>query len=239
MAPAKEKEKAREQTAVTIAPRPEQVVEAMRTQSAGLLAESEAFQADTIEQAQGGAALLARISTATSALNTRRMEITRPLDAAKRSVMDLFAPLLTKLEEADKSVRKGMLSFETRRRQEEEKALRVAQAAKEKALREEQERADAAKAAVAAGIPAEKVAEMLPAAPVVPVIPVAAPAVVRADSGAGVTYVDVWKFEVTDVVLLPSAFVVANESAIRKAIQQGQRQIPGVRIWSEQEVRRA
>lgn len=231
--------KQKEQTTVAIAPRPEQVVESLHRQSLDLVLDCNALSVVDITGAQFASDLLGRIGVALKATNDRRLEITRPLDAAKKSVIELFAPLVANLEDADRSVRKSLLAFETLRRQQEDKIRRETEAARQKALREEEERAAAARAAVDAGIPAARVEELLPAAPVVPVMPTAAPALVRSESGSGVTYQTVVKFEVSDATLLPREFLVPNESAIRAAVRTGRRDIPGVRTWEEQEVRRA
>lgn len=43
-----------------------------------------------------------------------------------------------------------------------------------------------------------------------------------------------WTFETTDASLVPREYLIVDESAIRKAIAAGVREIPGVRIFQEQ-----
>lgn len=44
----------------------------------------------------------------------------------------------------------------------------------------------------------------------------------------------VWTFEVTDEDQLPRKFLMADEQHIRKAVAEGIRDIPGVRIWEDE-----
>jgi len=47
----------------------------------------------------------------------------------------------------------------------------------------------------------------------------------------------IWKFEVTDFSLLPDRFKMENATLIGKVVRAGEREIPGVRIWSEDTLR--
>lgn len=58
---------------------------------------------------------------------------------------------------------------------------------------------------------------------------------VGSDSGS-VTFIEVEKFEVLDVTLLPPQYILANEPEIRQAMKRGER-LPGVRYYKEQSVR--
>lgn len=59
---------------------------------------------------------------------------------------------------------------------------------------------------------------------------------VKAQGVKGTT--EVWKFEVTDPAQVPRQYLAVDQSAIRAAIQyQKLREIPGVRIYSETQVR--
>ena len=51
-----------------------------------------------------------------------------------------------------------------------------------------------------------------------------------------VTFVDVKKFEVMDVTMLPIEYILPNEVAIRKAMLEGV-ELPGVRYYTEQSIR--
>jgi len=57
-----------------------------------------------------------------------------------------------------------------------------------------------------------------------------APRGIRTDYGTA-SVRKVWDFEVVDVALVPAAFLMVNEQAIRGAVRGGARSIPGVRIF--------
>lgn len=54
----------------------------------------------------------------------------------------------------------------------------------------------------------------------------------------GISYRDVWRFEVVDPTKVPRQFLQVNESAIRSVVNglKGNAQIPGVRVYCEREV---
>jgi len=43
------------------------------------------------------------------------------------------------------------------------------------------------------------------------------------------------KFEITDINLLPREYLIPNEIKIRKAVNDGYKDIPGLRIWEEEQ----
>jgi hypothetical protein len=43
------------------------------------------------------------------------------------------------------------------------------------------------------------------------------------------------KFEIIDVILLPREYLIPNETKIRKAVNDGYNNIPGLRIWEEEQ----
>jgi hypothetical protein len=47
----------------------------------------------------------------------------------------------------------------------------------------------------------------------------------------------VWKFEVLNTALVPREFLIVDETAIRRAIAAGTREIAGVRIYQEDQLR--
>lgn len=55
---------------------------------------------------------------------------------------------------------------------------------------------------------------------------------------AGVSFKDVWKFEIVDASKLPIEYLMPDEKAIRKTVSglMGKTNIPGVRVWSEKGV---
>lgn len=71
-----------------------------------------------------------------------------------------------------------------------------------------------------------------------PIVPVVAPVVKAVPKVQGVTYRDVYKFQVVNPQLVPRQYCIVNESAIRSVVNglKGEAVIPGVRIWKERAV---
>ena len=79
---------------------------------------------------------LRTIKSRSKTLEDRRKAITQPLDAAKKSVMDLFRQPLASLEEAERTIKRKMLTYS-----QEQDRIRAEEARKaEEAARREQER---------------------------------------------------------------------------------------------------
>lgn len=67
-------------------------------------------------------------------------------------------------------------------------------------------------------------------------IPVEAPKTHYADQGS-ITYVTKWKSEVVDAKKVPGRYLVPDTRAIQKAVEDGVREIPGVKIYETKESR--
>lgn len=105
---------------------------AFSAQAASVLEVAEAYTVDSPEMYELAGEELRTIATRKAQLEERRLSITRPMDAAKRAVMDLFAQPLAVLEQAEGLLRKSMLTW---KRAEDERA-RQAQAEAERKERE-------------------------------------------------------------------------------------------------------
>jgi len=55
----------------------------------------------------------------------------------------------------------------------------------------------------------------------------------RGTQGALTALKDNWTFEIVSLSAVPSHFLQVNDAAVRLAIKQGQREIPGLRIWND------
>lgn len=100
---------------------------------------AKAIQVTNAEEANEAGAFLKKCSTAKKALEERRKEITKPLDEAKKSVMDLFRGPFNTLEEARKTVKATLEDWTAA---EERRLAEERRKAEEKA-RKERERAEA------------------------------------------------------------------------------------------------
>lgn len=172
---------------------------------------------------------LKRIKGAAKKLEELRTSITKPMDAAKKAVMDLFRTPEQRLADAEKKIKGAMLTYsaaeETRRREEQRKL-------DEKARKERDALAKKAAEAAAKGDESKAAALQERAATVVAPV-VAAPAKV-----AGIQTREVWLFEVTDPALVPREYCSVDEKKIRAVVGglKGETRIPGVRVYSEQQM---
>lgn len=63
----------------------------------------------------------------------------------------------------------------------------------------------------------------------------AAPTAVRTDAGL-VSSKKVWTFEIEDASKVPDSFKVVDEKAVRKAVSDGEREIPGIKIFQKTQI---
>lgn len=192
-----------------------------------LLAVGTSYAVVTAADYQVAGEELKRVKDAQKKLDELRRGMTRPLDAAKKAIMDFFRGPEEKLARAEAGIKRAMLTYS----QAEEKKRREAQARAEEAARKERERleAQAAKAAAAGKVEKAAILEQAAAATVAP-IAVPEPAKV-----AGVSMREVWKFEVVDPAAVPREFLVVDEKkigAIVKALK-GDTNIAGIRVYVE------
>lgn len=178
---------------------------------------------------------LINIKSKVKALENRRKEITKPIDEAKKSVMDLFRPATDALKQIESIVKPKIVEFELKVQEQERKE----RAAAEEKARKAREKAEAA-AEKAREQGKDEKADMLEqkAATIVPVVPVAQP------KSKGVSMRKTWKAEVTDVQKVCAAiaageipasiieFKAAELNAFAKTWQNN-KQFEGLKIYQE------
>jgi hypothetical protein len=188
------------------------------------------FQVVTAEQYMTAGAELTRIAAAQKRIESVRMAITRPMDAAKKAVLDFFRDPETKLETAKNTIKRAMIAYDEVQRRAREEEQRKA----DEIARKERERieAQARKAAESGKVEKAVQLEQRAQAVVAPIIQREPPRV------AGVNFRDVWKFEVTDPASVPREYLAVDEQKIRKIVGalKGDTQIAGVRVWSEKQI---
>lgn len=185
-------------------------------------------------------------------LESARKELVGPLNAKVKEINDGFKGLAAPVEAAESRIKSLILDWRRRedaRIRAEQARIARENAERERLAREEQERlareaAERTRAeADAAGFTADEAQELaqLEAAEVPenrPLLEVAPPPVAtttRATLGS-VTARMVWKFEVISASDVPRAYLVVDETAIRRAVGAGVREIPGVRIYQEEQL---
>lgn len=168
--------------------------------------------------------LLLDIQSAEKEVQAQRDFIIKPLKQHIVQLESLFKPAKEALEKADQQLRRKVLDYRAEQarvaQEEQDRLLAEAEAAQAKAQATKGKKAQAlASEAQALAVQAQEVS---------------APArVMQTDNGQVATR-KVWRFEVEDVGAVPAEYFTLDESKLRKAVQSGARQIPGVRIFEEE-----
>ncbi len=101
-----------------------------------LVASAEALTITTAEELAASSALLTNIKGRQKSLTELRLSITKPMDAAKKRVMEVFQPAVDRLANAERTLKGAVLSYT----QEQERQRREAQAKLDEDARRERER---------------------------------------------------------------------------------------------------
>lgn len=192
-----------------------------------------ARQADVIvendEQANYASDILSQIKKKYKELDDQRKSITKPLDDAKKQVMDLFRSPLDLLERAEKHL-KGLIAKyqeekEKKAREEAEKLRKLAeeQAEKERKKLEAQIQKAQEKGKI------EKVEELIEKVQEIESNPIVIPEVV-VQKPSNISFKEKWTAKVIDFKSLPDEYKIPNQQALDKVAQatKGTIQIPGV-----------
>lgn len=153
------------------------------------------------------------------------------LDVLKKELLDRERQIDEPLERAENQILKPAMSQftveEDRKRKDEEDRLRAEAKKKEEdaRLRDAQTMADDGHG---------ELADEILAAPVV-VAPVVVP---RMETPAGISYREVWKFEVLDPNAVPREYLTIDEKKIGGVVRalKGETRIPGIRAWMEKSI---
>lgn len=189
--------------------------------------------------------LIAEAKGAVKAADRRRLDAGKPHRDAQDAINGAFKELLGPVGGVVKGQETQVLGHRKRQREEEDERRRAAEEAERKRVDEERKRlADNAKKrqeaedakAAEEGRKAKEVKAFEIPDPSPPPAVVVSPAKSRVTaSGRRGTMVDNWKFEVQNVDLIPDEFVVreVNGAEVKKAIAEGVREIPGLRIYND------
>lgn len=198
----------------------------------------EAFEVVDAPSAELAGEELRAIKTRAAALEEQRKAITKPMDDAKKAVMDLFRGPVDLLARAEGILKGKLLAYQ----QEEQRKATEARQAAERAAQAERDRLAAEAAQLAAqgrageAMVKEQVASMIVAAP---------PAVAEPVKVAGVSTRTSVEFEVVDLLALVKAVgerpellsLVAVDSVKLRAYVRGLGtacNLPGVRVYEKQ-----
>lgn len=173
------------------------------TRAADLLVAANTYVIDSDMMAECCAADLAAIKALDKALDEKRFSITKPMDAAKQAVMDLFRPASNDLKMAESILKKAMARWIDAK----EVARKAAQAIADKAAAEEQARLQALSEAAADAGNVQEAADIQMQAALTTV----AAALPTQQKIGGISSRKVHKGTVTDAKAL-IAHIVANET---------------------------
>jgi hypothetical protein len=148
--------------------------------------------------------------------------------SAHKEAVALKATFTTPLENAERTVKGKISSYQ----QEQDRIRRAEEARLQSEARAKAEE-EAMQAALSAPDPGTA-SEILDAAIEAPAPRVYVPPTVPAVSGVSTR--KVWQFEVVDQSKVPAEFWILDTPAIGRAVRGGARDIPGVRIYSEDSV---
>lgn len=181
------------------------------------------------DEARLAAHLDGEIKAEIDKLTELRFSITRPIDAAKAKVMDLFRPrelLLINFRKANKAeiIRWDNAKLEERRKAQEEENRRAAELERQE---KEKLRAAAEKAMESGDVAKAQAFESLADTTEI------RPANKLTEARPGVAIRTVWKFQVVDESKVPDIFWSIDEKKIGAMVKSGTRSIDGVKIWSE------
>ena len=103
-----------------------------------LLQEAKDFKIKTVADLEISANILKTIKQRKKKIDEVRKSLTRPLDAAKKRIMDFFRPAENKLAEAENEMQKTILEYraEERRKRKQEKLQKKQEKNKKKNLQE-------------------------------------------------------------------------------------------------------
>jgi len=207
---------------------------ALLTAAEAARAMAEGYEVTSAPMYEAAADDLSSIKSKAKELEAKRVSITKPLDDAKKAVMDLFRGPLAFLSEAESTLKRKMLAYqdaEERKRREEE-----AHIAEENRKRQEALAAQAAKLEAKGKVEqAEAKREEAAAIPSTVVLAPERPKV------AGLSTSSTWKPKKIDLAALVKAaaaddrllvYLSANEKVIGQTVRshKGSTAIPGVEV---------
>lgn len=177
---------------------------------------------------------LRSIKTRLKELTELRLSMTRPLDESKKSIMGLFAPVIEKMESAERTIKTAMVEYEQsvaeQRRKEQEEADRRAQEIEQARKLEFMEKAQGAMEDGRQAL-AETYVKKANEFHVTPVN-------VAASKRPGVAMRSIWKFRIVDAAKIPREFLIPDEVKIGAIVRamKGEGAIEGIEMYEEKVV---
>lgn len=206
-------------------------VQMLVTQAEGDIVLAQRFTIASNDDYAKAAGILKTVKGRYQEIETKRREMTLPLDETKRRIMDFFRQPLEQLSNAERQIKTAILAFT----QEQEKIRREQEEGLQALARAEQERLDKlamekiSQAQQEGNV--EKAEEILAAA-----VQVAVP-IVQSEKPKvqGIKTITRWRHKVIDGVLIPREYLMPNEKMLADIAiaTKGTIKIPGVEFYSE------
>lgn len=176
-------------------------IQVLEKQVSPLVEKANGYVIDSVEVVDEASAFLKQVKDAETNIEQARLKITAPLNQSLKQANELFRNLRSPLEQARTLLTGKILSW----KQAETRRIE-AEEAKARKLQDYHE-------SVGHNVSAPKVLE-------------------RLDNKIGNTQtVKYWTFEIIDIVKIPEPYKVVNENAVRQAVRDGVREIPGIKIF--------
>jgi hypothetical protein len=193
-----------------------QVYDEVNAQANAMPQLATAMIVETPEHVTAATNFLGFLATSKKRFEARRTFFVRPLNDQVNAINAAFRSIITPLDTATATLKTKVLAYnreQERFRQEEIKRLQQEEAAK----------------IIDAYISGEEIP--LPTV----IAPPKAPTMTVGSFGKAVSKKR-WTFEVTNLALVPRSYMMVNDQAIRDAIKAGIREIPGVRIYQDEQL---
>jgi uncharacterized membrane-anchored protein YhcB (DUF1043 family) len=194
------------------------------------------YKIETSEQYQNAAEMLKRIKSDYKEVENMRVAITKPMDDAKKNVMDYFRPFIDRLAKAEAVIKNGIVGYQAEQNrihaEAQRKAIEAARAEEErkrKALEAQAEKAEKKGHTDKAELLRDR-SEAIH----VPIQVVTS----QVQKVSGIKTVETWKYEITDLNLVPREFLIVDEKklgAYGRAMKSSAN-VAGVRFYQEQTI---
>jgi hypothetical protein len=198
------------------------------------------------------AEILGRVAKVVKAGAKDRLAASQPYRDTTETINQEFKEMLSPLEGAEARLREELSTYEAERAAKEaaaqrkhEEDVRKHEAEVKKATEEAEARRRAQEEAERKAAEAQQPAPSPPPEPE-PVAPPPAPppppptarsGVRRTSSGSAIRTKMVWTFEVVDLAMVPHDLKVLDDSAVKRRIAEGAREISGLRIYETPKTR--
>lgn len=195
------------------------------------------YKIETQEQRQNASLLGQKVNALTKKLEDERMNQTRPIDSAKKAIMDLYTPYSSACLKIVETIKGACRVYDAEQKRIADEAAAKAQREAEEAAQKERERlAKLAEKQIEQNRieAAEKTMDKIEAVQVAPV-PVIMPSLPKVSGEKPRT---VKKFEIVNKTLVPEEYKVVDETKVRKVVNAlgMETRIPGVRVWEEDDL---